>query len=76
SSAPNLSIAPNPAGETLHIFGLSAGASVSVRDILGNEVLIGESGRSEFDIHSLPSGLYFVRVAQGSSRTVLKLLKN
>lgn len=80
-----VSVAPNPtAGEvTIHANGLTKGVPLtySVVGLLGNLVLQnavetnGEHWQGTISLGGQPSGLYFVRIAQGQQHTTIKLIK-
>ncbi len=74
---------PNPASQYIYLnFGTQntpLTATVSVMDILGNEVMAFEknisSGPMEINIAKLPAGIYFVKIMTANSASVAKFIK-
>lgn len=76
---------PNPTEGrfTIDLQGLSAGATVSVADLTGRQVMPalplvrrGPAARAEVDLTGQPSGLYFVRVQDGERELVRRVTKH
>jgi hypothetical protein len=67
-----ISVAPNPASDLLKInYSLQPGSSIEFIDQRGGEALrLKRNPENEYDISSLPSGLYFVRIKDGNGRLV------
>ncbi|MFV0268843.1 MAG: right-handed parallel beta-helix repeat-containing protein [Draconibacterium sp.] len=63
-----LSFSVLPEGETKVFFADMSGKILSVKEI--------RSTREEFDLRSLPSGIYMVRIVLGNSSKVVKLVKH
>ena len=67
-------IAPNPAKEVCRIVGLeSAPISVDLFDMRGKLLMRARS--TEFDVSTLPSGMYMVKVNTGDRIINLKLIR-
>ncbi len=63
-------------GNTLVVNGVVPGATVSLFDLSGNEIVKGTSNGSAFTANSvLTKGVYILRVKRGSAVSTLKLLK-
>ncbi len=76
NASDEMSITPNPATTTMQIRGASGSASITIRNILGESLLnLNQDKNSELDIHNLPSGVYFVSIADGALHRTLKLVK-
>ncbi|RZJ78777.1 MAG: T9SS type A sorting domain-containing protein, partial [Chryseobacterium sp.] len=72
-----LKIYPNPVGDRLFIDGDNiAGAAFIIVDTQGKEVFNGKlnSDKNEYNIETLPAGMYFVKM-KGRADFSLKLLK-
>lgn len=68
---------PNPAKGVVKFSTVSNQAlEVSVYDLLGKQVMPFQTIQTELNISSLTTGLYFVKMKQGSSATTKKLLVN
>jgi hypothetical protein len=75
-SGDGIALVPNPADTKVSLLGISPDASVSVRNLLGQTLIHFEHiSIPEIDIHSLPDGIYFVTVGNGSKTETLKLVK-
>ena len=74
------SIYPNPAksGITVYLPSLSSDATISLKDVLGQDLttLSVTSSRMAFDLTQYVEGVYFVEVAQGGIRAIRKLIIN
>ena len=67
-------IAPNPASNTCRIIGLDTDpVSVDLYDMNGK--LVRRVNDTEFDVSTLPTGIYMVRVYTGEQIVNLKLVK-
>ncbi|WP_299212161.1 immunoglobulin-like domain-containing protein [uncultured Aquimarina sp.] len=68
---------PNPAKQQFQVSGFSGEAELSIYDVNGRSLLIEkvDAGQS-ISIEELPNGLYFVRIAIGTTYQTIKLLKN
>ncbi|WP_299246464.1 immunoglobulin-like domain-containing protein [uncultured Aquimarina sp.] len=69
-------IYPNPAKQQFQVSGFSGEAELSIYDVNGRSLLIEkvDSNRS-ISIHELPNGVYFVKIAIGTTYQTIKLLK-
>jgi type IX secretion system substrate protein len=78
-----LSIYPNPAGQKLNIKLSSAkdkNAVVNIMDVMGRIILETNTQMTpenvmQLDVSSLPNGLYFIKIMNGSSANVTKFVK-
>ena len=66
---------PNPTRSMLNITGEAQIYNVAIYNISG-QILIDKQKVSQVDVSSLPSGVYFIKVNQGSDQYTLKFLKN
>lgn len=75
-SAIQLKVYPNPATSHLYIQSCSNSLELQLTDVLGNIVWRQESfhGQRLIGVHSLPSGLYFVRAKNGVSVVIKKII--
>lgn len=73
-------LAPNPASDYVDIASPNGISSVILYDVLGREVQIenfsSTDKRVTIDLSALSSGVYYVQVSNGSSKTTKKLIKN
>ena len=69
-------IVPNPATSTIRIKGADEKTPVTIRNILGEVVLKTSEVPSDLDIHTFPTGLYFVTLAEGTHVETIKLMKD
>jgi hypothetical protein len=72
---PDLHIFPNPVSNRLQITGLNSNASLSVMDISGRVLSLMVVGNGEVDFSNLPSGIYFLRLADPSVTVFRKVVK-
>ena len=75
----HFSLAPNPAGDRLHIY-FTHGQSdhqVIITDLTGRKVMEGSSGGGQLtlDVSSLPQGIYLVTANDGAARLTRKMVK-
>ncbi len=76
ATAAEVVVVPNPAEDHIQLLGLEDGASVSICNANGSEVLsLDNPGSSAIDISSLPHGLYVLKIARASGLITLKLAK-
>jgi hypothetical protein len=75
-SAPKLKIYPNPANDIVIISGLQGNEIITLVDATGRIRFIqqAKSAEERLAVGSLSGGLYFVRIADGDSVVVLKLV--
>ena len=69
-----LSIFPNPIINSLHFSGIISPATAEIFNAKGQK-LRSESLTSEIDMSNLTSGLYFVRIANGTASRSFKVIK-
>ena len=72
----NITIYPNPGTGIFNIQGLNAETDISVENPLGQVVLVKKvfPDFSEIDLSSQPSGVYFVKVNDGSTSANIKII--
>lgn len=72
-----LTVFPNPANNTLFICGLTKKANVFIYDLVGqlvaSSLLTSENG--SIDVSALQSGIYVIRIADGTSQKTIKFIK-
>ncbi len=66
---------PNPTRSMLNITGEAQIYNVVIYNVSG-QILIDKQKVNQVDVSSLPSGIYFIKVNQGSDQYTLKFLKN
>lgn len=66
---------PNPADQTFYLTGAAEGTAVVVTGVTGNRVAILTVHNGALDVHALASGLYLLRVEDGTQARQLKMLK-
>ena len=66
---------PNPTKSILNITGQAQIYNVAIYNVSG-QILIDKQKVNQVDVSSLPSGVYFIKVNQGSDQYTLKFLKN
>ncbi|MDR3366389.1 MAG: InlB B-repeat-containing protein [Prevotellaceae bacterium] len=73
TSGVSVAIYPNPAGETLHVNGLSGATTLTLYDLSGNVIIPAKSVSTgaAISLAPLPAGMYFVKIGHKT----LKLLK-
>lgn len=77
-SLENITAYPNPTSDRLYVKGLPTSGIVSLRDILGREVMMFNSEKTAIEIpmKSLPSGFYILSVQDEIGKTIqLRILK-
>ena len=69
-------IFPNPAKDVIRVrnIGQSEITEISVRDILGNIQLYGNTPFSSIELNTLPPGIYFVQIKSKNSQVTQKLM--
>ena len=74
------SLYPNPATDkiTIELSGMTQGGNLTIVDIEGQELMQQRitQPKTQMDISSLPSGVYFVRVTGERTVEVGKIIKN
>jgi hypothetical protein len=72
----NITVYPNPCTGIFNIQGLNAETEISIQNPLGQVILIKKvfSDSSEIDLSSQPSGVYFVRVSNGDTSAISKII--
>ena len=71
----NLSMYPNPVGNSLFISGNDTPISVSIYNMLGKEVL-SIKNTNNINVQALPSGLYVIKISDGVGQTNKTFVKN
>jgi len=71
----NLSIYPNPVENSLFILGNDTPISVSIYNVLGKEVL-SVMNTDNINVAKLPSGVYVLKISNGTHQTNRKFIKN
>ena len=71
----SISIYPDPATDRLYISGLPESATHTISDMTGRICSTPSSGR-EVDVSTLPSGVYLLRIQDGSGFVVKKFVKD
>ena len=66
-----ITVYPSPASSTLHITGITDGASIAVFDITGRQVMMGAFS-DEINISSLRDGLYLLSITTSDGSVVVK----
>jgi hypothetical protein len=74
----NISIHPNPGTGIFKIQGLGTGSEITVHNPLGQIILIKRtfSDSSEIDLSSQPSGVYYVKINNGYTSIISKIILN
>jgi spore coat protein CotH len=72
STAPEITLYPNPVSHTLHIQTSGAIQEVSIFDLMGKIYLKQQSSASSIDISSLPAGLYIIEINKQYRKKCLK----
>ncbi len=67
----NIAVYPNPASNTLHVSGLSQGASMAVFDITGRQVTP-TSYADEINVSELHDGLYLLTITQSDGSIITR----
>ncbi|WP_299212175.1 immunoglobulin-like domain-containing protein [uncultured Aquimarina sp.] len=68
---------PNPAKQQFQVSGFFGERELSIHDVNGRILKMIETDNNQFiSIEELPNGLYFVRIAIGTTYQTIKLLKN
>ncbi len=67
----NIAVYPNPASNTLHVSGLSQGASMTVFDITGRQVTP-TSYADEINVSELHDGLYLLTITQSDGSIITR----
>ncbi len=74
-----ISVFPNPSKGLVRIQTSANVELLGVKDLLGKEVAVKTSKTSfgfELDLETLPKGLYFVSLAEGNTRQILRIVKD
>jgi hypothetical protein len=76
----DFNISPNPVKNVLHVDlnNFRQGTEIEIMDLNGKQWIsktIYTSSESEFDVSSLPQGIYFIRISGNASSEVKKFLK-
>lgn len=73
-SAMPLSLSPNPASHSVHLGGLAVGATITLVDQQGRELmhLTAQAESLSLDLSSLPRGIYYLRSAGRTAKLVLQ----
>ena len=66
---------PNPADQAYYLEGVAEGTPVVVTGVAGNQVATLIVRNGALDVHGLATGLYLLRVADGTQVRQLKMLK-
>ena len=66
---------PSPTRSMLNITGEAQIYNVAIYNVSG-QILIDKQKVNQVNVSSLPSGVYFIKVNQGSDQYTLKFLKN
>jgi hypothetical protein len=69
-----VSVYPNPTDNTLFIEGNGKPLLVSIYDVLGKE-LLSKRNTNNIDVNALPSGVYTIRISDGTFETNRKFIK-
>lgn len=72
--AHNIKVFPNPVTEKLFIEGASD-ANSKVFNLVG-EMMIEKNNANSIDVTALNSGIYFLQITSGNSKSVIKFIKN
>ncbi|MCV9388425.1 MBG domain-containing protein [Reichenbachiella ulvae] len=70
-----LTIYPNPCLDQFYIRGLEAKAALSIIDLQGKQVAYFDQAQEKYDIRSLKSGIYFVKIQSKNDSHSFKLVK-
>ncbi len=76
-STEEFALFPNPSTGVFNLNLPEAGSTVEVVDVLGNVILaknINTAGTTQLDLSSQPNGVYFVRVTNGTSKEVKRVV--
>lgn len=76
-STEEFNLFPNPSTGVINLNLPEAGSTVEVVDVLGNVIVaknFTNSGATQLDLSSQPNGVYFVRVTNGTSKEVKRLV--
>ncbi|MDG1227337.1 MAG: T9SS type A sorting domain-containing protein, partial [Polaribacter sp.] len=71
----SFTIYPNPTENTLFISGSESPLTISIYNVLGEEVL-SVKNRNNINVEALPSGVYMIRITDGVGQTNRKFIKN
>ena len=63
-----IKIYPNPTNSIIKISGINPHEEIKIYDVLGNEIL--KSMQKEIDVSSLPSGMYYLKIGNGTQKFV------
>lgn len=74
AAGPQLTLAPNPATDRIHVIGSRAGAELLITDGLGREQRVQRTGEV-LAIGTLPAGVYHVHITEGEVRSTLRFVK-
>lgn len=76
-SMQSFNIYPNPVAHTLQVSGIENEASIQMYDLLGKQVIALDhvSNNQAFDVSSLSSGVYIVKVTLGDNTLTRKIIK-
>ncbi len=70
-----MSVYPNPASEILHIPEVRGQADIAVYNTKGQEfhIPLKSSQENQFDVSTLPAGIYFLRLEEGNEAQLIKI---
>lgn len=74
AAGPQLTLAPNPATDRIHVIGSRAGGELRITDGLGREQRVQRTGEV-LAIGTLPAGVYLVHITEGGVRSTLRFVK-
>ena len=76
-SKQGFNIYPNPVAHTLQVSGIENEAAIQIYDLLGKQVIALDhvSNNQAFDVSSLSSGVYIVKVTLGDNTLTRKIIK-
>ena len=70
----SFTIYPNPTENTLFISGSESPLTISIYNVLGEEVL-SVKNRNNINVEALPSGVYVIKISDGVKQTNKKFIK-
>lgn len=72
----NITIAPNPAGNSVHVTNVPASAQYTIRSVTGSLVQQGNLSNATINIEGITGGIYILDITSDAGRNIIRFVKN